>query len=456
MTRSTPLERRFVDHLRGLGVVDLPSGWLIALSGGCDSVALLHLFRRAASEFGLSLTASHLDHAMRPESADDARWVAGLCADWDIPLVTDRLSAAPASEDAARRARYSFLRQAAREAGARWIATGHHADDQAETVLFRVLRGTGLDGLGGIRSVTAGGLVRPLLPFWREEIESFARKAGLAWRTDATNASLAPARNRIRHELIPLAEAGVAPGARRNLVRLATLAQEAEGVLEAAARVAESEVVTEENGAFLLARGRLRDYDSGIGARILRHLLRRSGVVLGRSGTRAALQFITDAPSGREMQLPAGVRVRLEFDEARIERDQLRPADETLRIEAGENAGESEIQLHGHRYRVSWRTGDPDDAVPANGWSTALATGEIRFPLHLRGWQRGDRMRTTGGGKSLKKLFLEYRIPRSLRARLPVLADAGGEVLWVGAVPRRPVRRPRPGEDALILSVVDA
>lgn len=156
------------------------------------------------------------------------------------------------------------------------------------------------------------------------------------------------------------------------------------------------------------------------------------------------------------MQLPAGVRVRLEFDEARIERDQARPADETLLIEAGETAGAGEIQLQGRRYRVSWRTGQPDDAGAGKGWTIALVPGEVRFPLHLRGWQPGDRMRTTGGGKSLKKLFLESRIPRSVRARLPVLADASGEVLWVGAVPRGPIRRPGAGEDALILSVLDA
>jgi tRNA(Ile)-lysidine synthase len=455
MRERLRLEDRFLDHLRGLGVASEPASWVVALSGGCDSLVLLHLLRRFSLPLGLSLTAAHLDHAMRPGSEEDARWVAGLCAAWEIPLVSRRLAAPPASEDAARRARYAFLRETARGVGARWIATGHHADDQAETVLFRALRGTGLDGLGGIRVVTAGGVVRPLLPFWRREIEALARERGMRWRTDPTNRSLEPARNRIRHELIPLAEAGIAPGARRNLVNLAALAREAEEVLDAAVRRAEGELVREENGAFLLARGRLRVYDSALGARLLRHLLRRLGVVLGRVGTRAALQFITDAPSGRVMQLPSGVRVRLEFDQARLEREEPGPAaDEPLSIEALGGPGGGLLRLGGRLYRVSWRTGEGDAAE--EGWRAVLARDSARLPLLLRAWRPGDRMRTAGGTKTLKKLFLEHRVPLSMRPKLPVLVDASGAVLWVAGIPRPPLTRPRPGEEPLCLSVVDA
>jgi tRNA(Ile)-lysidine synthase len=455
MTELLPLEDRFLGHLRGLGVADEPARWVVALSGGCDSLVLLFLLRRVSPPLGLSLTAAHLDHAMRPDSEADARWVAGVCAAWEIPLVSRRLASAPASEDAARRARYAFLRETAREAGARWIATGHHADDQAETVLFRALRGTGLDGLGGIRAVTADGLVRPLLPFWRREIEELARERGLRWRTDPTNFALEPARNRIRHELIPLAEAGVAPAARRNLVSLAALAREAEEVLEAAVRRAEGELVREENGAFLLARGRLRGYDSALGARLLRHLLRRLGVVLGRVGTRATLQFITDAPSGRVMQLPSGVRVRLEFDQARVEKEAARPADEPLSIASLGRPGEGSLRLGGRAYRVSWSMSRGQVEAEA-GWTAVLARDSIRLPLLMRAWRPGDRMRTAGGSKTLKKLFLEHRVPRSLRPTLPVLVDASGAVLWVAGVPRPPLTRPRPGEEPLILNVVDA
>lgn len=456
MTRRLSLEDGFLEHLRGLGVVGAPGRWVVALSGGCDSVVLLHLLHRHAAELGLQLTAAHLDHAMRPESAEDATWVAGLCAAWDIPLVNRRLEVPPTSEDSARRARHGFLREVARERGARWIATGHHADDQAETVLFRALRGTGLEGLSGMAAVTRGGIVRPLLPFWREEIEEYARTHGLDWRIDATNRALEPARNRIRHELIPLAEASFAPSARRNLVRLAALAREAEGLLRESVRRAEEEVVTAEEGAFLLARSRLRVYDSRIGARLLRQLLRRLGVVLDRAGTQATLQFIRNAPSGRELYLPSGVRVRIDFDTARIGRDLSLEPDLPLEIGEMEAGGAGEIRLHGQRYRAQWRSGEPGATGERNGWTVALPREELRFPLLLRGWLPGDRMRTSGGSKTLKKLFLEHRVPRSARARLPVLVDGSGRVLWVGGISRPPATSPVAGRDVLILSVLDA
>jgi tRNA(Ile)-lysidine synthase len=456
MTWRASIENGFVEHLRGLGVLETPGRWVVALSGGCDSVVLLHLLHRNAADLGLHLTAAHLDHAMRPESAEDATWVADLCADWGVPLLTRRLETPPTSEDSARRARHAFLREVAREDHARWVAMGHHADDQAETVLFRALRGTGLEGLSGMPAVTRGGIVRPLLPFWRREIEAYAREHGLHWRTDATNRSLEPARNRIRHELIPLAEGSFAPAARLNLVRLAALAREAEGALSESVRRAEEELVTTEEGAFLLARSGLRVYDSGIGARLLRHLLRRLGVVLDRAGTRATLQFIRNAPSGRVMYLPSGVRVRLDFDGARIERDASHAPDQLLEIGEAEEVGEGEILLSGRRYRATWRVGEPEAIDEQNGWTVALSREDLRFPLLLRGWGPGDRMRTSGGSKTLKKLFLEHRVPRTVRARLPVLVDGSGRVLWVGGIPRPPATPPVAGRDALILSVLDA
>ena len=141
---------------------------LAAVSGGADSVVLLHLLRFAGDELGITVSAAHFDHAMRPGSAPDAEWVAGLCAAWGVPLVRRRADRALRSEAEAREARYAFLAGARGRVEADWIATAHHADDQAETVLFRALRGTGVAGLAGIAPVDAARrLVRPLLPFRR-------------------------------------------------------------------------------------------------------------------------------------------------------------------------------------------------------------------------------------------------------------------------------------------------
>jgi tRNA(Ile)-lysidine synthase len=452
------LEARFAAHFRSLRL-ERAGPLVVAVSGGCDSVTLLFLLRFCLREPHLRLVVAHLDHAMRPGSEGDARWVAGLCAAWQLPLVRHRLPHPPRGEAEARVERYAFLRRAAADQGARYILTAHHADDQAETVLYRALRGAGLAGLGGMAAVSDSGVVRPLLPFWREEIERFARARDVRWRSDPTNRSPDVVRNRIRLSLLPWLEREVAPGARRSLVSLAALAREAEATLEREAERAACEVAHEEKGVVVLARPRMRDYDSATGSRILRKLLRRFGVVLSRTGTRTALQFITDAASGRELQLPGGVRIRLEFEVARIAGEGPPPEDVPFQLTLEQAAArvQGSATIGGQCFGVAagvapWqRTDAPEPAERA-----ALPLAALCFPLTLRGWQPGDRMATAGGTKTLKKLFLEHRIPRSQRHCTPVLVDAQGSVLWVVGIPRAPVFAPRPGEEALLLTVLYA
>lgn len=449
------LPQRFRHNLRTLGLGDSPGPLLVAVSGGCDSMVLLHLLRFAAPPTSAELTVAHLDHAMREGSGGDARWLAGVCAAWGLRLIRRRLEEPPRGEEAARRARYAFLRETARDVGASFVLTAHHADDQAETVLFRALRGTGIAGLRGIPERTRSGLVRPLLPFWREELEAYARAVGLRWRTDPTNRIAGPARNRIRLQLLPQIERELAPAARRNLVSLAHLAREAEAELDRRATEAAGALVTLREGGAVLARARLRDYDSALGARVLRRLLRRFGVVLDRTGTRTALQFITDAPSGREMQLPGGVRIRLEFDEARFERARVPPPDRPLQVtrEMVREPGQGSVRVGGRRFRVAWRTEEAEEVGGA--WRVALDPASLHFPLLLRGWRPGDRIRTSGGTKTLKKLFVERRVRRGERSRLPVLVDAGGTVLWVAGIDRAGPPAPPRGAATLFLTLLN-
>lgn len=452
--RSAPsFEQRFRDNLRALGVAE-GARVLVALSGGCDSVSLLHLLRFAARDLSIDLTAAHFDHAMRADSDADARWVRGLCGAWRIPLIADRATSPLRSEEDAREARYAFLRRAKEEADAHWMATAHHADDQAETVLFRVLRGTGPAGLAGIAPVDEERrLVRPLLPFWRTEIRAYARGNRLRWREDPTNARLGSARNRIRHDLLPRIERTVARGARRSLVRLAELAHEDEAAWERALSAGAQEVIREEEGAVVLVRERLAGYDWPVAARLLRAGLRRLGIVLDRAGTRTALQFISAAPSGRTLVLPGGARLRTEFGEARIERPApLPPPDLPLVIDRPEGSGT--CRVGGREHLVRWRTDAAPEARAQGDGAVTLPAG-LPMPLTVRGWERGDRVRTRAGTKTLKKLFGEARVPRGRRARVPVVADGRGVVVWVpGIVLGAPP--PRPGETGIHLVIADA
>jgi tRNA(Ile)-lysidine synthase len=440
-------EQRFKRGLEALGLARPGAHVLVAVSGGCDSVCLLHLLRFSFP--GLHVTAAHFDHAMRAGSGGDARWVAGLCRAWEVPLAAGRAEDPPRTEAEAREARYAFLRRVKDEVGATHLATAHHADDQAETVLFRLLRGTGPAGLAGIAPADESGLVRPLLPFWRAEIRRYAREKGVRWREDPSNALLDPARNRIRRQLLPLIERTVAPGARRALARLAGVAREDEAAWERALAHDLASVARREGDAVVLVRERLAGYDSAVAARMLRAVLRRFGTILDLRGTRTALQFISTAPSGRTLLLPGGhARIAIAFGEARVEPAAPAPPPD-LALEIGGGEGEGTARVGGRGLRVRWR------ATDGEGEGEAFALDALALPLTVRGRLPGDRVRTRAGRRPLGKVLAEARVPRPERARTPVVADANGAVVWVPGVARG-APPPASGQRGLTLVIADA
>ncbi|MFW5947005.1 MAG: tRNA lysidine(34) synthetase TilS [Gemmatimonadota bacterium] len=398
---------------------------VVALSGGLDSVMLLHLLRFPLRRLGLRLAAAHLDHAMRPDSAADAAWVRGLCRAWAVPLVVERLDPPAADEADARARRYAFLER--REG---WILTAHHRDDQAETVLFRAVRGTGLRGLRGI-APRRGRVLRPLLPFPRSALEAYARARGLGYREDPTNRDTRLARNRLRHRVLPELEA-VQPGAGAALARLADRARADERAWTAALeRLAEAAVLRADDAGATLARGVLHSYHPDLRARVLRHVLRRYGTPPGRAGTRAALEFISSGPSGGELHLAGGLRLERDFDEIRVAVPAAvatRPDAPVLVPDASPGAGRARIG--GQTVDVVWGR-EPGSRGFQQAWITAPV-----FPLTVRGWRAGDRIRLDYGSKKLKKLFVERRLGRRARRATPVVVDGTGEVLWVAGVAR--------------------
>ncbi|MBL7134571.1 MAG: tRNA lysidine(34) synthetase TilS [Phycisphaerae bacterium] len=226
------------------------AGVVVGVSGGADSVALLAILRELAvrADRGYALTAAHLHHGLRESADADEAFVRDLAGEWRrIRLISERRDVPAAAqaagegiEAAARRLRYEFLAEAAVKAGAACVAVGHHADDNAETVLHRIIRGTHLHGLAGIRPARRLGgspvmLVRPLLRVRRAEIERYCRRAGIAWRMDPTNTEARFRRNFIRHELLGLLRDRLNPRADEAILRLAEAAADADAYLTAQA-----------------------------------------------------------------------------------------------------------------------------------------------------------------------------------------------------------------------------
>lgn len=415
---------------------------LVAFSGGLDSLVLLHLLRFAPELPRTDVVAAHFDHRMRAGSAADARWAAERAGGWGVPIEVGEAAAPPPSEEAARDARYAFLDAARARVGARWILTAHHADDQAETVLFRVARGTGLAGLRGIPA-RRGALLRPLLPFWRAEIEAYAHAHGLEPRPDPSNSDLRFARNAIRAEVMPRLESAVAPGARRALVRLARLAAREERAWRPlVARLMARATVARHEDRIVVSAETLAAAPPAVRARALRVLVRRLGGVLDEAGTRAASEFTRLGASGRSHPLPGGLELAREFDRLVVARvAPAAPVEDGLEI-AGPESGEGGLRLGGRGWSARWTRG------PLPG-SEGFALADLRFPLLLRGRRPGDRIRLPYGSKKLKKLLGEARIPLSERDRLPVLVDARGRVLWLPGVARAAGTGAGPGGESL-------
>jgi tRNA(Ile)-lysidine synthase len=425
------------DHVRRAGLLSERDHVLVALSGGLDSVVLLHLLRFHPPVRGLTITAAHLDHRMRDGSSSDAAWVRGLAKSWDVSLVSGVAEPAPTGEDGARSVRYAFLRRVADEVGATRLATAHHADDQAETVLFRAVRGSGPGGLAGIRDRGPDRLVRPLLPFWRWELETYASTVGLRWRVDPTNEDSGYARNVLRHEILPRLEAAVAPGARKALVRLARLARRQDEAWQSLlpgllANVIESAA----ERRIVVARGALLTYHPAVRARVVRAIARRLGIVLDEAGTRVAARFAATGTSGKGIDLAGGLELRRDFERIVFEAGRgsqvgAEEGHDVLVIPVA-GVGSGTLDLDGWRWRVRWRPGRGEEGAS----STCFSLESVAFPLRVRRWHAGDRIRLDYGEKKLKKLFAEARIPARDRRVRPVLVDAREEVLWIPGLAR--------------------
>src|SRR5213079_2920132 len=294
-------------HLARTHLLGEPGVALVAVSGGADSVALLDLLHTLTPELGLSLIVTHVDHGIRSDSGTVARAVGELAERYELPFEVGELSLGPeASETVARRARYAWLGEVQRRHGARYLVTAHHRDDQVETILLRLLKGSAPAGLAGIPARGRGGLVRPLLPFAKARLVAHVAERGLPVHDDPANRDPRHLRSWLRGSLLPLVEERVA-GVRDNLVRLG---RHAGAERRAWNRVLDllpdlSLRMARDGQGFDVARAILARYDDALAGILLGAAARRVGLVLGPAATRRLAKFAGQA-SGRRMDLHSG------------------------------------------------------------------------------------------------------------------------------------------------------
>ena len=315
--------------LQGAGMPARGQTIVAGLSGGPDSVALLDALASLRRRRGFRVVAAYLDHGLRAGAAEDGAFCAELCGGLDVPYRSGsadvRARAAREKgglEQASRRERYAFLRRVRDEEGAVAIAVAHTRDDQAETLLLRLLRGAGATGLAGMRP-RSGDVLRPLLAVSRQDVLAHLRERGLAWREDPSNADLAHRRNRVRHELLPYLEERFNPEVRAALARTASLLADEAAHVRTEAEALLARIGREEEGALAVRREPLAEAPPAVARAAIRLALLRSGG-LAQVGAvhveRVLLLARSRAPSGRRLPLPAGREARFTRDEVRFER----------------------------------------------------------------------------------------------------------------------------------------
>ena len=406
---------------------------LCAVSGGADSVCMLSLCKERGD---LRVLCAHLDHGIRgEESRRDAAFTEELCRAWDIPFFTERVSVPELAaawgmgiEEAARKARYAFLERVAGEQGADRIATAHTMNDNAETVLLHLARGTGLRGLSGIPE-ERGIIVRPLLNCSREQVEAYLREKNIPWVEDSTNQNDDFARNRARHTALPAMER-LHEGALSAIHRMTALAREDEDCLE---QLAAS--LLEAWGDRLPAE-ELRKQHPAVARRVLRQW---TGWELSREHTDTLLALCAGKGASAAAEVPGGRIVR-EYGYLKIAEKAPEPLG-VYELRPGESFS---LTASGVAVRCREETAGE---IQKSFTTFLFPYDKICGKLTLTSRREGDTIRLWGreGTRTLKKLMIEEKIPRSERELLPVIRDEKG-VLAVYSIGQSSGSVPAPGD----------
>jgi len=390
-------------------------------------VALLRALVEVAPDLELRVEAAHFDHRVRPDSNRDAAFAVDLAESLAVRCHVGSPDIPPDHSQAGlREARYRWLEELRRDTGADRVALGHHADDQAETVLFHLMRGTGLRGLAGIPP-RRGSIVRPLLAFRRGQLLAYLEETGSTWIEDPSNSDRRWTRSRLRAEVIPALEVAL-PDAVERLLCVARAAGDAVALIDrvAAVLIDQAAFGGDPDGRVGLRRSTVAAADPELLAAVVRRVARASGVSLRHGGTRAAVSFMREGRSGGRVSIGGGLEVWREYGRVVIGPPGREPEGGAVRVQG--SRGEGRLVLPGRTVGVRWR---PTEGSRGLDGRIAVAVHPGHYPLTFRGWRPGDRIRLAGGTRKLKKLFADRRIPASERNRVPLLADGNGNVLWI-------------------------
>lgn len=425
---------------------------IVAVSGGPDSVALLHILNRIKEEYNLHLRVAHLNHLLRDEAHIEAEFVRELAERLNLDFSYREIDISKLAKDeninieiAGRKARYTFLSKVAEENEAQKIAMGHTADDQAETVLMRLLRGAGIEGLKGIPPIR-GMIIRPLIEINREEILKFLRQNGFEWKIDISNQSSLFLRNRIRCDLLPKIERDYNYRFRDSLLKLAEICREEDTfVSNLAMKKLKSSIIEHNSDGISLDKKKITSLPVVLRKKVFRHILKMmwSGLERIQYAHLEGIENILKNQESSELILPHDTKFIITDGTIYIKSGAHETKTESKYFEYEiSNPGEFMIPEINMKIIVSLDRID-DIKLNYNDKNRAFFDADkISFSLIVRGRKPGDRFQPYGmkGSKKIKELMIDEKIPYKRRGAIPIF-ESKNEIIWIGGIRRAEIAR---------------
>jgi len=415
----------------------------VAVSGGPDSVALLRLLYLLSGKYSLHLTVAHLNHGLRGgESERDEIFVKELCESMGIPVKSRNVSITEIKkieggsiEDIGRRERYKFLNELSRMEDLNKIALGHNLNDQAETIVMRFLRGSGAEGLKGMLPVREERYIRPLLEVRRNEIVTFLDKEGVQYVTDSSNRDSAYLRNRIRTDLIPALRNSYNNRLVENICQMADILREEDDYFEnEIARILKNWKITLDGDAIRINISEFRTLHCAMQQRIIKFLLRKVSLKktgIGYAHIMSVCNLINSRRPNVSVNLPFHIRVEREYDILVFSRAGYPStpgcSDFTYRVDIPATIHIREVDI-----KIKFDFVGVENIDFKNNRAIYMDYNAIRFPVEIRNIKTGDRMQPLGmeGKRKIKDIFIDAKIPKKRRCRIPLLVDRDS-VLWI-------------------------
>lgn len=427
---------RVLDTIEKYNMITKGDRVLVGVSGGADSMALLHILKRLRHELGIEIYVAHINHGLRGEDADaDAAYVEDICIEWGIPFFLKKACVSElakewrlSEEEAGRRVRFSFFDEVLRQIDGNKIALAHHRDDQVETIIHNIIRGTGMEGLRGIKPIRDNKIIRPLIEVDRVSIEEYLAMENIPYRHDHTNDCTIYTRNKIRHELIPYIEENFNPNFKESIIRMTEIiGDEDEFLSDYVNELIDKNIAVKSDKVFIPL-----DFLTSCHVAVKRRIVRTcidylcgSVINIGQKHIDSILD-VCNSNTGTSITLPLELTVYRDYnaillikgvDKKKVEFNlELKVPGLTVIDEIS-----MEIQT---RYVDRFEFKDP--------YCVYIDGDRISNSLRIRNRLKGDRFRPLGmkGSKKLKDFFIDEKIPKYMRDNIPLVVD-GNTIVWV-------------------------